>query len=160
ATLFLLNTNLYANEQIEATQSVDKVQEAVLYLNTYKDNSLKTADNFGHLVVQTAGGRMQPLATLNRQIVRKLSGRSTFLGMNSDQIILGMLSRPDFWKDVKILKINTPKLKKLLNIPIEEKYISFSEVFNQKGEYIIAKEAEAALLTKPIERGTFEKDII
>ncbi|MDX4071403.1 cytochrome c biogenesis protein CcsA [Aliarcobacter skirrowii] len=160
ATLFLLNTNLYANEQNEATQSVDKVQEAVLYLNTYKDNSLKTADNFGHLVVQTAGGRMQPLATLNRQIVQKLSGRSTFLGMNSDQIILGMLSRPDFWKDVKILKINTPKLKKLLNIPIEEKYISFSEVFNQKGEYIIAKEAEAALLTKPIERGTFEKDII
>lgn len=160
ATLFLLNTNLYANEQTEATQSVDKVQEAVLYLNTYKDNSLKTADNFGHLVVQTAGGRMQPLATLNRQIVQKLSGRSTFLGMNSDQIILGMLSRPDFWKDVKILKINTPKLKKLLNIPVEEKYISFSEVFNQKGEYIIAKEAEAALLTKPIERGTFEKDII
>ena len=160
ATLFLLNTNLYANEQNEATQSVDKVQEAVLYLNTYKDNSLKTADNFGHLVVQTAGGRMQPLATLNRQIVQKLSGRSTFLGMNSDQIILGMLSRPDFWKDVKILKINTPKLKKLLNIPVEEKYISFSEVFNQKGEYIIAKEAEAALLTKPIERGTFEKDII
>ncbi|MDX4027772.1 cytochrome c biogenesis protein CcsA [Aliarcobacter skirrowii] len=160
ATLFLLNTNLYANEQNEATQSVDKVQEAVLYLNTYKDNSLKTADNFGHLVVQTAGGRMQPLATLNRQIVQKLSGRSTFLGMNSDQIILGMLSRPDFWKDVKILKINTPKLKKLLNIPVEEKYISFSDVFNQKGEYIIAKEAEAALLTKPIERGTFEKDII
>ncbi|MDX4035751.1 cytochrome c biogenesis protein CcsA [Aliarcobacter skirrowii] len=160
ATLFLLNTNLYANEQTEATQSVDKVQEAVLYLNTYKDNSLKTADNFGHLVVQTAGGRMQPLATLNRQIVQKLSGRSTFLGMNSDQIILGMLSRPDFWKDVKILKINTPRLKKLLNIPVEEKYISFSEVFNQKGEYIIAKEAEAALLTKPIERGTFEKDII
>jgi cytochrome c-type biogenesis protein CcsB len=160
ATLFLLNTNLYANEQTEATQSVDKVQEAVLYLNTYKDNSLKTADNFGHLVVQTAGGRMQPLATLNRQIVQKLSGRSTFLGMNSDQIILGMLSRPDFWKDVKILKINTPKLKKLLNIPVEEKYISFSDVFNQKGEYIIAKEAEAALLTKPIERGTFEKDII
>ncbi|NLN13414.1 MAG: cytochrome c biogenesis protein CcsA [Arcobacter skirrowii] len=160
ATLFLLNTNLYANEQTEAIQSVDKVQEAVLYLNTYKDNSLKTADNFGHLVVQTAGGRMQPLATLNRQIVQKLSGRSTFLGMNSDQIILGMLSRPDFWKDVKILKINTPKLKKLLNIPVEEKYISFSEVFNQKGEYIIAKEAEAALLTKPIERGTFEKDII
>ncbi|MDX4065326.1 cytochrome c biogenesis protein CcsA [Aliarcobacter skirrowii] len=160
AILFLSNTNLYANEQTEATQSVDKVQEAVLYLNTYKDNSLKTADNFGHLVVQTAGGRMQPLATLNRQIVQKLSGRSTFLGMNSDQIILGMLSRPDFWKDVKILKINTPKLKKLLNIPVEEKYISFSEVFNQKGEYIIAKEAEAALLTKPIERGTFEKDII
>ncbi|KAB0620850.1 cytochrome c-type biogenesis protein CcsB [Aliarcobacter skirrowii] len=160
ATLFLSNTNLYANEQTKATQSVDKVQEAVLYLNTYKDNSLKTADNFGHLVVQTAGGRMQPLATLNRQIVQKLSGRSTFLGMNSDQIILGMLSRPDFWKDVKILKINTPKLKKLLNISVEEKYISFSEVFNQKGEYIIAKEAEAALLTKPIERGTFEKDII
>ena len=31
--------------------------------------------------------------------------------MNADQLILGMLSKPDVWKDVKMIKIQTPKLK-------------------------------------------------
>ena len=155
------NTNLNANEQ-QTTQekSVDKVEQTVQYLNKLKDESKVTADKFGHLVVQSNGGRMKPLATLNREIIQKLSGKSSFLGMDANQLVLGMLSNPDVWKDVKIIKIQTPKLKKFLNIPAEEKYISFSEAFNEKGEYLLATETEKALQTKPIERGTYEKDII
>ncbi len=51
------------------------------YLNKFKDESKVTADKFGHLVVQSSGGRMKPLATLNREIVQKLSGKSSFMGM-------------------------------------------------------------------------------
>jgi cytochrome c-type biogenesis protein CcsB len=155
------NTNLNANEQ-QTTQekSVDKVEQTVQYLNKLKDESKVTADKFGHLIVQSNGGRMKPLATLNREIIQKLSGKSSFLGMDANQLVLGMLSNPDVWKDVKIIKIQTPKLKKFLNIPAEEKYISFSEAFNEKGEYLLAAETEKALQTKPIERGTYEKDII
>ncbi len=156
----LSNSNLNANEQKVTEPSINKVEQTVQYLNKLKDESKVTADKFGHLVVQSNGGRMKPLATLNREIVQKLSGKSTFLGMDANQIILGMLSNPDVWKDVKIIKIQTPKLKKFLNIPAEEKYISFSEAFNEKGEYLLAAETEKALQTKPIERGTYEKDII
>ncbi len=161
AIALLSNTNLNANEQ-QTTQekSVDKVEQTVQYLNKLKDESKVTADKFGHLVVQSNGGRMKPLATLNREIIQKLSGKSSFLGMDANQLVLGMLSNPDVWKDVKIIKIQTPKLKKFLNIPAEEKYISFSEAFNEKGEYLLATETEKALQTKPIERGTYEKDII
>ena len=161
AIALLSNTNLNANEQ-QTTQekSVDKVEQTVQYLNKLKDESKVTADKFGHLVVQSNGGRMKPLATLNREIIQKLSGKSSFLGMDANQLVLGMLSNPDVWKDVKIIKIQTPKLKKFLNIPAEEKYISFSEAFNEKGEYLLAAETEKALQTKPIERGTYEKDII
>ena len=161
AIALLSNTNLNANEQ-QTTQekSVDKVEQTVQYLNKLKDESKVTADKFGHLIVQSNGGRMKPLATLNREIIQKLSGKSSFLGMDANQLVLGMLSNPDVWKDVKIIKIQTPKLKKFLNIPAEEKYISFSEAFNEKGEYLLATETEKALQTKPIERGTYEKDII
>lgn len=162
-TLALLSTqNLKANESNNTTspQEVDDITMRVDYLNKFKDESKVTADKFGHLVVQSSGGRMKPLATLNREIVQKLSGKSSFIGMNANQIVLGMITRPDIWKDVKIIKINTPKLKKFLGVPESEKYISFSEAFGEKNDYLLAKESEKALLTKPIERGTYEKDII
>lgn len=162
-TLALLSTqNLKANESNNTTspQEVDDITMRVDYLNKFKDESKVTADKFGHLVVQSSGGRMKPLATLNREIVQKLSGKSSFMGMDANQIVLGMITRPDIWKDVKIIKINTPKLKKFLGVPESEKYISFSEAFGDKNDYLLAKESEKALLTKPIERGTYEKDII
>lgn len=156
-TLFL-GQNSFANE---TNISLDtKISITLDYLNKLKDESKLTADKFAHLIVQSNGGRMKPLATLNKEILQKLSGKSTFLGMSADQVILGMLSRPDIWKDVKIIKIQTPKLKKFLGISKDEKYISFSEAFNEKGEYLLSKESEKAFLTKPIERGTYEKDII
>ncbi|MGJ0360362.1 cytochrome c biogenesis protein CcsA [Aliarcobacter cryaerophilus] len=162
-TLALLSTqNLKANESNNTTspQEVDDITMRVDYLNKFKDESKVTADKFGHLVVQSSGGRMKPLATLNREIVQKLSGKSSFMGMDANQIVLGMITRPDIWKDVKIIKINTPKLKKFLGVPESEKYISFSEAFGEKNDYLLVKESEKALLTKPIERGTYEKDII
>ena len=162
-TLALLSTqNLKANESNNTTspQEVDDIAMRVDYLNKFKDESKVTADKFGHLVVQSSGGRMKPLATLNREIVQKLSGKSSFMGMDANQIVLGMITRPDIWKDVKIIKINTPKLKKFLGVAESEKYISFSEAFGEKNEYLLTKESEKALLTKPIERGTYEKDII
>ncbi|MCT7495189.1 cytochrome c biogenesis protein CcsA [Aliarcobacter cryaerophilus] len=162
-TLALLSTqNLKANESNNTTspQEVDDIAMRVDYLNKFKDESKVIADKFGHLVVQSSGGRMKPLATLNREIVQKLSGKSSFMGMDANQIVLGMITRPDIWKDVKIIKINTPKLKKFLGVPESEKYISFSEAFGEKNDYLLAKESEKALLTKPIERGTYEKDII
>jgi len=161
-TLALLSTqNLKANESNTLpAQEVDDITIRVDYLNKLKNESKVTADKFGHLVVQSSGGRMKPLATLNREIVQKLSGKSSFMGMDANQIVLGMITRPDIWKDVKIIKINTPKLKKFLGVPESEKYISFSEAFGEKNDYLLAKESEKALLTKPIERGTYEKDII
>lgn len=161
-TLALLSTqNLKANESNTLpAQEVDDITMRVDYLNKLKNESKVTADKFGHLVVQSSGGRMKPLATLNREIVQKLSGKSSFMGMDANQIVLGMITRPDIWKDVKIIKINTPKLKKFLGVAESEKYISFSEAFGEKNEYLLTKESEKALLTKPIERGTYEKDII
>ena len=162
-TLALLSTqNLKANESNNTTspQEVDDITMRVDYLNKLKNESKVTADKFGHLVVQSSGGRMKPLATLNREIVQKLSGKSSFMGMDANQIVLGMITRPDIWKDVKIIKINTPKLKKFLGVAESEKYISFSEAFGEKNDYLLTKESEKALLTKPIERGTYEKDII
>ena len=149
-------SNLEANEN---QSQIDNTKATVEYLNKLKNESLETSEKFGKLIVQSNGGRMKPLATLNREIIQKLSGKASLLGMTADQLVLGILSKPDVWKDVKMIKIQTPKLKKFLGVDEQTKYIAFSEVF-KNGEYLLAEEAEKALQTKPIERGTYERDII
>lgn len=156
ALTFLFSTNsLFANEEAPAS----KETQILNYLNKHQSESKETAEKFSKLVTQSAGGRMKPLSTLNLEIIQKLSGKSTLFGMNADQLVLGMLSRPDIWSELKVIKIKTPKLKKFLGVDENEKYIAFSEVF-KNGQYLLSGEAEAALQVKPMDRGTYEKDII
>ena len=156
AITFLFSTNsLYANEEASAS----KEAQILNYLNKHQSESKETAEKFSKLVTQSNGGRMKPLSSLNLEIIQKLSGKASLFGMNADQMVLGMLSRPDIWSELKVIKIKTPKLKKFLGVDENEKFIAFAEVFKD-GKYLLASEAEAALQVKPMERGTYEKDII
>ncbi len=156
--LTFANTSANANTQTDA-QFKEKAKQTVEYLKTFKENSDVTAKNFARLVTQSSSGRMKPISSLNREIVTKVSGSTSLFGMNADQIVLGLLSRPEMWRDLKIIKLKTPKLKKFLGVETSRKYVAFSEVFKD-GAYLLAKESEKASLTKPTERGTYEKDII
>ncbi|VAY86872.1 Putative cytochrome C-type biogenesis protein [hydrothermal vent metagenome] len=134
--------------------------DKVAYLNEFKQNSIETADKFGHLVTQSSTGRMKPLDSLNNEILRKLARKSSLLGMNANQIVLGMMSRPDIWRDVKMLQITTPKLKALIGIDKKRTHIAFNEIFDKNGEYKLKNLVEKASAMNPNKRGTFEKDII
>ena len=151
--------NLQAAEVDHGLEFKNAQNDMSMYLEKFQVDSKATAEKFSKIVVQSNGGRMKPLNTLNHEIVTKLSGKSSLFGMNADQIILGMLTRPEIWRNVKMIKIRTPRLKKLLGVEKTRKFIAFSEVF-QDGKYILQKEAQAASMAKPNERGTFEKDII
>ena len=163
ACIFLFSTNsLFANEEAANSSNINELAQTnqiLEYLNKFKNESTYTAENFAKLVTQSSGGRMKPLSSLNMEIIQKLSGKATLFEMNADQLVLGMITRPDIWSDLKVIKIKTPKLKKFLGIDENEKYIAFSEVFKD-GKYLLSGEAEAALQVKPMDRGTYEKDII
>jgi cytochrome c-type biogenesis protein CcsB len=152
-------SNLQAADAANSLDFNITKNDIVSYLKNYKDTSKISADKFSRIVVQSSNGRMKPLNTLNKEIVYKLTSKSSMFGMNSDQIILGMLTRPEVWRNVKMIKIKTPKLKNILSVESSRKYISFSEVF-KAGEYLLQDEAQKAFRTKPNERGTFERDII
>lgn len=161
-TFLFSSSSLFANEEPANSSNINESAQTTQildYLNKFKDESKVTAENFAKLVTQSSGGRMKPLSSLDLEIIQKLSGKATLFGMNPDQLVLGMLTRPDIWSDLKVIKIKTPKLKKFLSVDENEKYIAFSEVFKD-GKYLLSGEAEAALQVKPMDRGTYEKDII
>ncbi|WP_228149984.1 cytochrome c biogenesis protein CcsA [Malaciobacter molluscorum] len=155
---FGFTTNAKAIEQQSiATSAQDTV---INYLNAFQKDSKQTAEKFSYLVTQSGMGRMKPMDSLNNEILHKISSRGSLFGMNANQIVLGMLTRPEIWRHIRMIKIKTPKLKKLLGVDPSRKYIAFSEVFTKDGRYKLEKEAQEASMSKPSERGTFEKDII
>jgi len=146
---------------LEANQKPNPNKESIVeYLEEYKKNSKESAKLFGKLVVQSPQGRMKPVDTLNREILNKLYRKSTLMGMNANQVVLGMISRPDIWQSIKMLKISTPKLKKELGFDKSRKYIAFGEIFTPNGEYKLKDHVNKANAIDPNKRGTFEKDII
>ena len=105
-------------------------------------------------------GRMKPLDSLNHEILNKLTRKNTFMGMNANQVVLGMLSHPEVWQNIKMLKIKTPKLKKELGIEKSRTHVAFTEMFTKEGKYKLKDLVNNANSMNPNKRGTFERDII
>ena len=76
------------------------------------------------------------------EIIQKLSGKSTFFGMNSDQLVLGMLTRPDIWSDLKVIKIKTPKLKKFLVLMKMKNILRFQKYSKMENIYFQVKQKQ------------------
>lgn len=152
--IFGITTEVKANVQPQ-----ENLQNTVKYLEDFKENSKDISDKFSKLIVQAEMGRMKPMDTLSRDILHKLTRQNDFLGMNSNQVVLGMLTNPNVWKDIKIIKVDTPKLKEFLGVPNDRKFVSFSEVLTPDG-YKLAKILEDINKIDPNQRGTFEKDAI
>ena len=156
AILFtLLNTNVNAADNLVKTTN-----DSVTYLENFKKDSKETAKLFSHLVTQSSMGRMKPLDSLNHEILNKLTRKNTFMGMNANQVVLGMLSHPEVWQNIKMLKIKTPKLKKELGIEKSRTHVAFTEMFTKEGKYKLKDLVNNANSMNPNKRGTFERDII
>lgn len=139
-------------------QQLDAGDYEQTYFENFRNGSLQVSQDFSSLVVQSRMGRMKPMDTLSREIVRKISGKESFDGMTHNQIVLGMFFREKIWKNVPMIKIKTPKLRKIVGCE-PGKLASFNQFF-EGHRYILAKEVEYAHSLKPSQRGTFENDLI
>ena len=158
AILFtFLNTDLTASQN---TALDLQKNDSLTYLENYKNDSKETANQFSHLVTQSNMGRMKPVDSLNHEILNKLTRKSSFMGMDANQVVLGMLSRPEIWQSIKMLKIKTPKLKKELGLEKARTHVAFTEMFTSEGKYRLKELITKVNAMNPNQRGTFEKDII
>jgi len=121
------------------------------------------ADKFGHLIVQDASGRMKPMDTLSHEILAKLNRNDTFLGLNSNQVVLGMMLRPDAWREIAIIRTGDKEINKLIGLPESAKTAAFSQFFQVPDEisgYKLAQLVDEANRKAPGKRDKFDKALL
>ncbi len=130
-------------------------QATINPLNISADHAKK----FGKLIVQDQDGRMKPVNTLSSELLRKIYRKDNFDGLTSDQVFLGMMTNPVYWQDVPMIKVTDSDLKKLLGV--NGKYASFNDfVDREMGFYKLTEQVNEAYNKKPVERNSFDKDVM
>ncbi len=139
------------------------------------DPSIKTilsfnkehAAKFGRLIVQDTKGRMKPIDTLSTEILAKIH-RSASLKVGSEtltpnQVILGMMIRPDVYKEIKLIRTGDEKINMAIGAKKDAKYVSFSQFFKDpvgmRG-YKIATLVDEAARKAPKDRNKLDKQAL
>jgi cytochrome c-type biogenesis protein CcsB len=121
------------------------------------------AEKFGHLIVQDSSGRMKPMDTLSHEILAKLNRNDTFLGLSSNQVVLGMMLRPDAWREIAIIRTGDKEVNKLIGLPETAKTAAFSQFFEAPDEiagYKLAQLVDEANRKAPGKRDKFDKALL
>ena len=120
--------------------------------------SKKHADKFAHILVQDRGGRIKPIHTVASEILRKLTRKDKFEGLNASQVLLSMMTYPEYWQHKPIIKVSHPELKKLLGV--KGKYVAMNNMFDEDYYYILADRVEEINRKKSSDRSKFDNDIM
>ena len=117
------------------------------------------AELFSSVVVQDHKGRMKPIHTLSREVLRKIARTEDLFGLSADQIVLGMLVNSNDWNHVPMIKIGKHKnIHKLIGLNTEKG--AYNDFFTEQGAYKLRDEVRRAYNLEPIDRGVFEKELM
>jgi cytochrome c-type biogenesis protein CcsB len=158
----LLSLFMLTLSQSAYSASIDTSKLTQDELKTITSISKEHANNYSRLIVQSNGGRMEPLDTLNKEVVRKLSSKSGFLGLDYNQITIGMLVNPDIYKKLRFIKVTHPLIAKKIGLDKSAKYASFDDFFtdNGKGDYKLLKDVDIAKKKRPALQNVYDKELI
>jgi cytochrome c-type biogenesis protein CcsB len=149
---------LFATTTSEANTDT---QKAVDIKAEMQKISKEHAEKFGKLLVQSKDGRIKPLDTLAREVIRKISRKNSFYNLTPMQVFLGMTSRPNLWQNIKIIKISNKELQKELGI--EGKHAALVDLIKPyfgKTKYVLAEHVERVNRIKPAKRSKFDNEIL
>lgn len=122
--------------------------------------SAEHANAFGRLLVlDSVTGRVKPLDAYNLELVHKLARKDGLLGLNHNQVILGMLTHSQVWQNIDLIRISHPRMYSLLGVPENRKLVPFSDFFKGR-EYLLRDFVEIAYRKDPGHRNTFDKEAI
>lgn len=118
----------------------------------------KQAKEFGSLWVLGIQDRIEPVNTLNNEILRKLTKYNYFKGYNADQIVLSIMCKPKQWSNVPIFTIKNKEIRKLIGK--NNKTVSYNDFFTDKGKYKLSKLSKKAHKTNESKRSMFQTELL
>ena len=117
-------------------------------------------EKFGSIIVQDAGGRMKPVNTFASELLRKLSKKDNYEGLDGNQVLISMLENPIVWYNIPLIYIDkkNDSIRKILGTPKGEKHVALVDLFDKQGNYKLEPYLRAATSTNTPNQ--FEKDFI
>ena len=116
------------------------------------------ANEFAKVWVQGHDGRIKPFSTLAYEVVMKVSRSEKLLGQSPEQVLLGMSARPQEWQQVEMIAISDDQIEARLGRSGGK--ASFSDFFDQQGNYKLANDVQVAYGKKPAERKVYDNNVI
>lgn len=139
-----------------AADELKPAQEPKDYVVIDKEHAAK----FSQLLIQDAGGRLKPINTFASEVLRKVTHKDKFNGLNASQVLLGMMYNNHYWKNEPMIYINrkNKKLQKQLNA--KNNYVAFKDFFDEDFKYILEDELNEAMRKKPGDRSKYDDEVI
>lgn len=116
------------------------------------------AEAFSEVLVQDIRGRMKPMHSLSREVMRKVYGSESYRGLNADQVLLSIWAENSVWYGEAILKM--PFHPRFAELGYANKYHAYRDFFAEDGSYKLSSLVQEANNTIDKEKGTFEKAIL
>ncbi|WP_010136701.1 cytochrome c biogenesis protein CcsA [Ochrovirga pacifica] len=153
------NTHQHEGHQAQTLpQQLDPetVKNAIIKNAVKPEHALK----FSKLVIQDAGGRMKPVHTFASELLRKVSKKDTYHGLDANQVFLSIIENPRAWFGAPIIYLerNDKKIRSIIGVNQDTKYAALSDFIDPSGNYILTSYVAEA--EKNQKKNTFEKDVI
>jgi cytochrome c-type biogenesis protein CcsB len=119
------------------------------------------SDLFSRLIVQDVQGRMKPVHTLSREVMRKVYGSENFGMLNADQVILSLFANNEDWYSIPLIKLDKEgRLAEYLGMMSGAKHAAYSDFFKKDGSYSLSAEIQEANTKAAAERSVFDNALI
>ena len=116
---------------------------------------------FESIVVQSNKGRLEPVATLASEIMRKVAKETKWEGLTPSEVYLDMMARPETWKNVPLIKVGNADLRSQLGVT-DGKYATFNSIVlpRNMGGYVLSSQVQAAYEKSSNERNKYDKEVM
>ncbi|WP_025742267.1 cytochrome c biogenesis protein CcsA [Aquimarina pacifica] len=160
--LFCISSS-FAQLQSDHTDNHAQILPSKVQLDSIIKSNKVDADHaakFGSIVIQDERGRMKPVNTFSSELLRKLSKKDTYEGLNADQVFVSMVENPFIWYSVPLIEIQreNDSIRKILGVPKTERRVSLIDLVEPDGSYKLAPYLEKASSTNT--PSSFEKDFL
>ena len=146
-----------ANAKAVAVMFLFLIPGSSLLAAEYPAPSKEQAAAFGKLWVQGKEGRFKPMNTLSNEVMRKVIKKSRYEGLNADQVMLGMVTYPESWKEAPLFEVDQPELHQMLGY--KGGRVSFND-FIVEGRYVLSELVNQAYNKRVQERTDLDKEVM